>query len=106
MKYLRIILCLSVLAFLATSSIASANCSCCTASPMEITIAKAGDTTSKVKLGSTTVIAPICFADGASWDSVKDSYNVDCKFAHLLKKGKAGISIASDGTATFKQIKK
>ena len=66
------------------------------------TIQKAGANSAKVVIGSSTSIAPISFADGASWDNVKDHYEVDPSVAAGLEKNKICISIAADGTASFR----
>jgi hypothetical protein len=104
MKYLRLVLCLSAFAFLSTAMVASADC-CSSSSPEELTITKAGDNTAKIMMDSKTYCAPITFADGASWDSVKDSYTVSGAFSEVIEHGKVGITIAADGTASFNVIK-
>ena len=98
MKYLRLVLSLSLVAFIATFSIASAE----SYDSEQATIQKGGANTAKVMIGSKTSCAPISFADGASWDSVKDHYEVSPSTASGIEAGTIAISIGSDGTATFK----
>ena len=101
MKHTRLVLSLSLVAFLATVTIASAD----SFDSDSATIQKAGASTAKVMIGSKTYTAPISFADGASWDTVKDHYEVDPSLVSGLKAGKVAISIGSDGTATFTPTK-
>jgi hypothetical protein len=101
MKHLRLVLPLSLVAFLATFSIASA----VSFDSEQATIQKAGAHTAKVVVGSKTCTAPISFADGASWDSVKDHYDVSPELASEIKEGEVAISIEADGGASFKMIK-
>jgi len=115
MKYLRLVLSLSLVAFLATFSIASADscpcgcsgkiCTSCPTAPLDLTIAKATEKTAKITIDKKTATVPISFGDGASWDSVKDSYTVAPCTASALEHGKIAISIGSDGTASFNKKK-
>ena len=100
MKYLSLLPALCLVVFIANSSVAYGD-----DNPVRIMVSKAGDTTAKVKVESKTVTVPISFADGANWDKVKDSYNVSPALASRLEKGKAGISVAADGTASFTAAK-
>ena len=97
MKYLRLVLSLSLIAFLATFSIAAAD----TYDSEQATIQKAGAHSAKVMVDSKTYTAPISFGDGASWDSVKDHYELDPSIVSCLKNGTVAISIESDGGASF-----
>jgi len=97
MKYLRLVLSLSLVTFIATFSIASAD----SYDSDLATIKKGGAHTAKVLVGSKTYTAPIRFADGASWDSVKDHYELDPAVVSGLKAGKFAISIEADGGANF-----
>ena len=111
MKYLRLILPLSLVAFLASFSVALADscpCGCskgacmsCSATPVDVTIAKATEKTAKLTVDSKSCTVPICFADGASWDSVKDNYSVAPCTVSALKAGKLALRIESDGDASF-----
>lgn len=101
MKHLRLVLTLSLVAFLATFTLAAAD----TFDSDSATIQKASDTSAKVLVGSKTYTAPISFADGASWDTVKDHYEVADSVVAGLGAGKIAISIGSDGTATFTTTK-
>jgi hypothetical protein len=101
MKYLRFLLCFSVIAFIANTTIAKAD-----DNSVRVFINKATETKARVKVESKTVFAPITFAEGASWDNLKDSYTISSGYAALLEKNKAGISIAADGTASFQKLHK
>ena len=103
MKYIRLVLSLSLVAFLATFSIASAASSFDSA---EATIQKAGPHTANVKIKKEAYTAPIKFADGASWSSVKDHYELSPAVVSCLKEKQTSISIGSDGTASFTKAKK
>jgi hypothetical protein len=101
MKYLRLVLLLSLVAFISTFSIASA----ATYDSEQATFQKGGAHTAKVQLGSKTYSAPISFGDGASWTSVKDHYELDPSVVSGIKAGKLAISIGSDGGASFTKKK-
>ncbi|MCE0498992.1 MAG: hypothetical protein LV481_13710 [Methylacidiphilales bacterium] len=101
MKHSRLVLSLSLVALLATFSIAVAD----SFDSDQATIQKAGASSAKVMIGSNTYTAPISFGDGASWDSVKDHYEVDASVVPGLAAGKIAISIGSDGTASFTKTK-
>ncbi|MCE0484633.1 MAG: hypothetical protein LV479_10400 [Methylacidiphilales bacterium] len=98
----KLFLCLSLAAFAATSTAVIAD----SYDSDQATIKKASDSTAKVTIGSKTYTTPISFDDGASWDVVKDHYEVSSAAEDWLKAGKACISIGSDGTASFKPKKK
>jgi len=97
MKYLQLVLSLSLVAFLATFSIASADSS---DSDMA-TIQKSGAHGAKVLLDKKTYTVPISFGDGASWDSVKDHYEISDASKACLASGHAKLSVGSDGGATW-----
>ena len=99
MKYLRLILCLTVVAFLAHSTAALAD----SYDSEMATIQKGGSSSAKVLVGSKTYSAPISFDDGASWDTVKDHYEIDPSVVSGLGAGTIAISVGSDGTASFKK---
>jgi len=116
MKSLSLVLSLSLGAFLATFSLASADCGSCSsptcssapcssAAPVDLTIAKATGKTATVTVGSKTTTVPISFGDGASWDSVKDSYSVAPSTASALEAGTMAISVQADGGVSFRAIK-
>jgi len=96
MKHLRLVLSLSLVAFIATFSIAAAD----SYDSDMATIKKDGSHGAKVSLDKKTYTVPISFGDGASWDSVKDHYELSDAAAAAIKSGKASISIGSDGTVT------
>lgn len=98
---LRLLLSLSLVAFLATFSLASA----ASFDSETATIQKATASTAKVIVGKETYTAPISFGDGASWDNVKDHYEVADSVVSGLKKHKIAISIGSDGGASFTKKK-
>jgi hypothetical protein len=97
----RLLLSLSLVAFLATVTIASAD----SFDSETATIQKATASTAKVLVGKETYTAPISFADGADWGAVKDHYEVADSVVAGLEKHKIAISIGSDGTASFTKTK-
>ncbi len=96
MKHLRLVLSLSLIAFIATFTIAAADSFDSDTS----TIQKATDKTAKVLLDKKTYTVPISFTDGADWSSVKDNYELSDAAAAAIKSGKAAISVGSDGSVT------
>jgi hypothetical protein len=97
MKHLRLVLTLSLVAFLATFSIAAAD----TFDSDMATIQKKTDTTAKVLVDKKTYVVPISFGDGASWDNVKDHYELSEASEAILASGHARLSVGSDGGATW-----
>ncbi|MCE0522855.1 MAG: hypothetical protein LV480_08080 [Methylacidiphilales bacterium] len=97
MKHLRLVLSLSLVACLATFSIARAD----SYDSDDATIQKKTDTTAKVMVDKNTYVVPVSFADGASWDSVKDHYEVSDATKACLASGHAKLSIGSDGGASW-----
>jgi len=67
----------------------------------DATIQKASDKTAKVLVDKKTYTVPISFGDGASWDSVKDHYELSSASEACLASGKAKLSVGSDGTASW-----
>jgi hypothetical protein len=102
MKYIRLVLSLSLVAFFATFSAASAATSYDSATA---TIQKATAGTAKVIIKKNTYTAPIKFTDGASWTTVKDHYEVSPVVVSGLEAHKISISINSDGKASFTKKK-
>jgi hypothetical protein len=101
MNRLRLLLSLSLVAFLTTFSIASA----ASFDSQTATIQKATASTAKVMVGKETYTAPISFGDGADWSCVKDHYEVADSVVAGLEKHKIAISIGSDGKASFTRKK-
>ena len=99
MKHLRLVLSLSLVAFIATFSIAAAD----TFDSDTATIKKDGAHSAKVLLDKKTYTVPISFGDGADWSSVKDHYELSDAAAAAIKSGKASISIGSNGSVTTKK---
>ena len=97
MKYLRFVLALSLVAFLATFTLAAAD----TYDSDQATIQKAGAHTAKVMVGSKTYCASISFGDGASWDNVMDHYELSDASKACLASGHAKLSVGSDGGASW-----
>ena len=97
MKYLRLVLSLSLVAFLATFTIASAD----TYDSDMATIQKKGDTTAKVIVDKMTYVVPVSFGSGASWDNVMDHYELSDASKAILAAGHAKLSVGSDGGATW-----
>lgn len=98
MKHLRLFLTLSLVAFVASFTLASAD----SYDSEMATVQKAGDSTAKIMVGKDTFKTKIAFDDGASWDSVKDHYEVNTAVIDGLKAGTKMISVGSDGTLTYK----
>jgi hypothetical protein len=98
---LRLLLSLSLVAFLATFSLASA----ASFDSETATIQKSTAHTAKIMVGKETYTAPISFGEDADWTSVKDHYEVNDSVVSGLKKHKIAISIGSDGKASFTRKK-
>ena len=97
MKYPRLLLSLSLIALIATFSIARAD----SFDSDDATIQKKSDTTAKVLVDKKTYVVPIKFGDGASWDNVMDHYELSDASKAILASGKAKLSVGSDGGATW-----
>ena len=97
MKYLRLLLSLTLVAFLATVSIAAAD----SFDSDTATIQKSGASSAKVTVDKNTYTVPVTFADGASWDNVFDHYELSDASKAVLASGHAKLSIGSDGGATW-----
>ena len=67
----------------------------------DATIQKKSDTKVKVLVDKGSYIVPVTFADGASWDCVKDHYELSDASLALVKSGKAKLSVGSDGGASW-----
>jgi hypothetical protein len=97
MKYSRILLTVALVATLASFSLARADYDSDYA-----TVQKASDTSAKVMVNKKTHTVPISFGDGASWDSVKDHYELsDASVACLESCKSTKVSVGSDGTLTW-----
>ena len=99
MKYLRLLLTLSLVSLIATFSIARAE----SYDSDEATIQKKGEHSAKVLLDKKTYVVPVSFGDGADWSSVKDHYELSDASAACVKSGHAKLSVGSDGTASWKK---
>jgi hypothetical protein len=97
MKHLRLLLSLSLVAFLATFQLASAD----SYDSDMATIQKKSDTSVKVIVDKNTYVVPVSFGDGASWDNVMDHYELSDASKACLASGHAKLSIGSDGGATW-----
>jgi hypothetical protein len=97
MKHLRLLLSLSLVAFIATFSIGRAD----SYDSDMATVQKKTDTTASVMVGSKTYVVPVSFGDGASWDNVMDHYELSDASAAILATGHAKLSVGSDGGATW-----
>ena len=97
MKYPRLLLSLSLIALIATFSIARAD----SFDSDEATIQKKSDTAATVMVDKKTYVVPVCFGDGASWDNVRDHYELSDATKTCLASGKAKLSVGSDGGATW-----
>jgi hypothetical protein len=98
MKHLRLLLTLSLVAFVASFSVAAAD----SYDSETATIQKSSDSVAKVTVGKDTFKAPIAFDDGASWDTVKDHYEMNPAAVEGLKAGNMSISAGADGSLTCK----
>ena len=99
MKHLHLVLSLSLVAFIATSSIAAAD----SFDSDTATIKKDGAHNAKVQLDKKTYIVPVSFGDSADWSSVKDHYELSDQAAAAIKSGKGSIAIGSDGSVATKK---
>ena len=97
MKYLRLVLSLSLVAFIATFSLAAAD----SYDSDTATIQKKSDTTASVMVDKNTYVVPVSFGDGASCDNVMDHYELSDASKACLASGHAKLSIGSDGGATW-----
>ena len=97
MKHLRLVLTLSLVAFIATFTLAAAD----SYDSDMATIQKKTDSTAKVMVDKNTYVVPISFGDGASWDNVMDHYELSDASKACLASGHAKLSIGSDGGATW-----
>jgi hypothetical protein len=102
MKNLRLVLPLTLVAFVATFSLAAAD----SYDSETATVQKATDKTAKVTVGKDTYKTPITFDDGADWSAVKDHYEISDEAASEIKSDKACLSIGSDGTLSIKKMTK
>ena len=101
MKVLRRILCLSLVALIANSSLAFGDAS---DKSVRILVAKSDEKTAKITIGSQTYLAPIRFEDASfSWNDVKDGYSVTPAFASLIRQGRVSVYIGCSG-ASFSVI--
>jgi hypothetical protein len=99
MKHLRLLLTLSLVAIIATFSIARAD----SYDSDDATIKKASDKTATVMIDKKSYTVPVTFADGASWDNVMDHYELSDASAACVKSGKAQLTVGSDGSASWKK---
>ena len=95
MKHL--LLSLSVVAILATFSIARAD----SFDSDDATIQKKSDSSVKVLVDKKTYVVPVSFGDGADWSDVKDHYELSDASKAVLASGKAKLSVGSDGGASW-----
>jgi hypothetical protein len=97
MKNLRVLLCLSVVAVFTHSTVVLAD----SYDSEDATIQKKSDSSAKVLLDKKTFVVPVSFGDGATWDNVKDHYELSDASAACVKSGHAKLSVGSDGTASW-----
>jgi hypothetical protein len=97
MKHLRLLLSLSLVAFIATFTLAAAD----SYDSDMATIQKKSDTTAKVMVDKNTYVVPVSFGDGASWDNVMDHYELSDASKACLASGHAKLSVGSDGGSTW-----
>ena len=97
MKHLCLVLSLSLVAFIATFTIAAAD----SFDSDTATIQKKTDSTATVTVDKNTYVVPVTFGDGASWTNVMDHYELSDASKACLASGKAKLSVGSDGGATW-----
>ena len=97
MKHLRLLLTLSLVAFIATLTLAAAD----SFDSDMATIQKKSDSTATVLVDKSSYVVPITFADGASWSNVMDHYDLSDASKAILSTGHAKLSIGTDGGATW-----
>lgn len=97
MKYLRLLLCVTVVACFSHSTVALAD----SYDSDEATIQKKSDSSAKVLVDKKTYVVPVTFGDGASWDNVFDHYELSDASLAILKSGHAKLTIGSDGSASW-----
>jgi hypothetical protein len=97
MKHLRLFLSLSLVAFIATFTLAAAD----TYDSDMATIQKKSDTSASVMVDKKTYVVPVTFGNGASWDNVMDHYELSDASKACLATGHAKLSVGSDGGATW-----
>jgi len=99
MKYLRLVLCLSLFAFATNSSFALSDAPQPDKS-VRILVAKSDDVTAKVTIESQTYLVPVQFEDNSfSWNDVKDGYSITPGFASLIEHGRVYIYIGCSGAS-------
>jgi hypothetical protein len=101
MKYLRLLLALSLVAFIATFSVSRAD----SYDSDDATVKKATDKTATVTIDKKSYTVPVMFGDGASWDDVKDNYELSDASAACVKSGHSSLSVGSDGTLSWSKKK-
>jgi hypothetical protein len=99
MKHLRLVLALSLVAFIATFSIAAAD----SYDSDDATIKKASDKAATVTIDKKSYTVPVTFGDGASWDNVMDHYELSDASVAAVKSGHATLTVGSDGSASWKK---
>src|ERR1700683_1945597 len=97
MKNSRLLLSLTLVASLATFSVARPG----SYDSDEATVQKKTDSSAKVMVDKKTYVVPVSFGDGASWDNVKDHYELSDASKACLAKGHAKLSVGSDGGVTW-----
>ncbi len=62
------------------------------------TVKKKTDTSATVMVDKSTYVVPVTFGDGASWDNVRDHYDLSDASVACVKSGKAKLEIDSDSS--------
>jgi hypothetical protein len=101
MKHLRLVLAVSFVAFIATFSLASAD----SYDSEMATIQKKSASTAKVSIEKSTYTVPVTFGDGASWDNVKDHYELSDASGAVVKSKHASLTVNSDGSVNWAKKK-
>lgn len=97
MKNLRLVLSLSLVAFISTFHLAAAD----SYDSDTATIQKKTDSTATVTVDKKTYVVPVKFGDGASWDNVMDHYELSDASKGCLTSGHAKLTVGSNGGATW-----
>ena len=95
MKYLRLLLCLSLVSLTANASLATADSD----NSVRILLAKSDETTAQLTIGSNTYPAPISFEGGFTWSDVKDAYSVPPAFVSFIEDGRISVYIGCSGAS-------
>ena len=95
MKYLRSLLCLTIVTLITTSSLAKADDD----NSIRLLVYPTSGHDAKIVIGSQSFLVPISFEDGFNWTDVKDAYHFPPAYASLLELGRITIYIGCSGAS-------